>query len=296
MMEPSESAEEAIKKMKIDLSKITKEIQQMEIVKETLYKDFQKSQHKSRCKRQHIKSQNELIAMTVDQIALNEALRNEMCGQDSNIAELDKARGELLQMKQSLQDVQMKWEIELKQLISHSKQLEREFYSLKLQINDLRSRSNAISKMLSERGVRLDESDLLPFVEEFDQSTWLMKDFTRDDAERLLKGRQTGCFLIRPSSLAPHALSIVAQNTVFHCLIYYVDGKYGFYPEHTVHPDLKSLVAYYQNHSLEYHNSELRTCLTEPFRVKIDSQNQKQNQAQLEYSQLLPSDIEKMTK
>ena len=45
-------------------------------------------------------------------------------------------------------------------------------------------------------------------VPHLDEKTWLIR-CNRIDAERLLHGRSDGTFLIRPSSIAPYALSIM---------------------------------------------------------------------------------------
>jgi len=50
-------------------------------------------------------------------------------------------------------------------------------------------------------------ADIAP-VPHLDEKTWLIR-CNRNDAERLLHGRSDGTFLIRPSSIAPYALSIM---------------------------------------------------------------------------------------
>jgi len=45
-------------------------------------------------------------------------------------------------------------------------------------------------------------------IPHLDEKTWLIK-CNRNDAERLLHSRSDGTFLIRPSSIAPYALSIM---------------------------------------------------------------------------------------
>jgi len=45
-------------------------------------------------------------------------------------------------------------------------------------------------------------------IPHLDEKTWLIR-CNRSDAERLLHGRSDGTFLIRPSSIAPYALSIM---------------------------------------------------------------------------------------
>lgn len=89
---------------------------------------------------------------------------------------------------------------------------------------------------------------------------WLI-DCSRDMAESMLRDRVDGTFLVRKSSQpGQHALSVVCDGQVFHCLIYERHGKFGFAAPF-VHNDLLSLVLHYTSSSLEKHNEKLKTSL-----------------------------------
>ena len=92
--------------------------------------------------------------------------------------------------------------------------------------------------------------------------TW-RKDLTREEAEKHLKGRPDGTFLVRRSSNGSHALSLVCNGIIVHCIIHNKDGFYGFAAPFQ-HCDLKDLVLFYMENSLERHNPNLTTKLLYP--------------------------------
>ena len=96
------------------------------------------------------------------------------------------------------------------------------------------------------------------------QANWLIEDCSREEAEKLLFSRCNGTFLIRKSRRGKYALSIVADNKVFHCLILQTERGFGFAEPYTTYPNLKTLVLHYQQASLEEHNDMLRTTLAFP--------------------------------
>ena len=91
-----------------------------------------------------------------------------------------------------------------------------------------------------------------------------MRNLNREQAERVLKGRPDGTFLVRPAANGQFALSLVCNGTVVHCMILCdAHGFYGF-AEPFIHMDVTLLVHYYMDNTLECHNSYLRTRLLFP--------------------------------
>ncbi|KAA3676668.1 phosphoinositide-3-kinase regulatory subunit alpha/beta/delta [Paragonimus westermani] len=98
-----------------------------------------------------------------------------------------------------------------------------------------------------------------------DRTTWFMADFSRDQAEELLRNKPVGTFLIRTSSEGRRlALSIRLSTSVQHCLIYHVDNRYGFVQQSCTFDSLEALVLFYHMNSLKQHNILLNTTLRYP--------------------------------
>lgn len=97
-----------------------------------------------------------------------------------------------------------------------------------------------------------------------DESTWLLSDCSRTDAEQLLLGKPDGTFLVRPSSTYQYALSIICGGNISHCIIYGTERGFGFAEPYNIYDSLKSLVLHYAQNSLEIHNDSLKTTLEHP--------------------------------
>lgn len=98
-------------------------------------------------------------------------------------------------------------------------------------------------------------------------STWFVNNCSRSDAESLLYGKPDGTFLIRPKINGFHALSIVYNSTIRHCLIYQdPDNRFGFGPgePHKMFNNLSELVFYYTKNSLVELTLALPTELIHP--------------------------------
>lgn len=97
-----------------------------------------------------------------------------------------------------------------------------------------------------------------------DESTWLMCNYSRLEAEKSLANLPTGTFLIRPRRMGHYALSITCNNATNHCIIYETDRGYGFAEPYNIYESLKALVLHYSTNSLEEHNDLLTTTLKYP--------------------------------
>jgi len=91
----------------------------------------------------------------------------------------------------------------------------------------------------------------------------------REEAIRVLKGRENGTFLIRDrgSTGPPYACSLVANREVHHCLIQQTKDGYGFAEPFNLHSSLRDLVLHYAHNELTPHNDLLNTTLALPLGV-----------------------------
>lgn len=126
-----------------------------------------------------------------------------------------------------------------------------------------------------------------------DINTWLMRNGTRQDAERLLANTPTGTFLIRRREAGHYALSITCNSTTNHCLIYETDKGYGFALPYNIYESLLGLVLHYAQNSLEEHNDALTTTLKYPvyseFTMRYKQQQQIQKKSQTPQQIIAPS-------
>lgn len=94
---------------------------------------------------------------------------------------------------------------------------------------------------------------------------WLLPNCTRNNAERLLMGRNEGTFLIRKSEKFPnqYTLSFICGGAIRHCLI--LRSVYGFgLKEPYKYSTLQQFVLHYARHSLSEFNWKLNTTLKYP--------------------------------
>jgi phosphoinositide-3-kinase regulatory subunit alpha/beta/delta len=172
-----------------------------------------------------------------------------------------------------------------KNLESDLDQQRRQFQKIELDINKLKLEINALlrqEKRLKQMMQALSISDTLikQIMDEgttawtnqdsvehlYEESSWYFPKFSRSDAERHLKDAPVGTFLIRLSAAnRAYALSIVANGTVNHCIIYHTEhNTFGFAEPYNIYKSLKELVLHYSINSLEEHNESLQTTLKSP--------------------------------
>lgn len=93
-------------------------------------------------------------------------------------------------------------------------------------------------------------------------SCW-MTNLNREQAEKALRDRLDGTFLVRRAANGQYALSLVCNGCVVHCIIYQENGFFGFAAPFQ-YLAIEDLISYYMSHSLENHNPNLRTRLIFP--------------------------------
>lgn len=219
---------------------------------------------------------NELSKMFKEKLEQQEKFKkdagsNEIKGLQSN-CELLKQKIEAIEESQRMLDENIKHQC------AYSKTLEREMLNLNYELLRLRVQRDKYTRWLLMNGFKQAQIDQIISPEGFtgnldlevdllqhrNESTWLLPKCSRTEAAALLEGKPEGTFLVRPSTIGPHALSIVCNQIVNHCIISKTDRGYGFAEPYTIYPTLVDLVCHYANNSLEEHNEELRTTLMYP--------------------------------
>ncbi|XP_075219878.1 phosphatidylinositol 3-kinase regulatory subunit alpha isoform X2 [Lycorma delicatula] len=237
--------------------------------------EFEMTSKEIQLKRQALDAFNETVAMFAEQIKLQERFQKE--AQPHEVKSLFE-NAEILRLRlQSLNDSKEQLDDNLKVQVAYNRTLEREMHSLKPEVIQLFKQKEKHTVWLTSRGVKpahiaqlLSGSGgigRLEGVEEcphHDESTWLLRDCSRADAERYLAGCKDGTFLVRPSRTGQYALSITCNGTTNHCIIYETERGYGFAEPYNIYESLKALVLHYAQNSLEEHNDSLNTTLAYP--------------------------------
>ncbi|XP_023227085.1 phosphatidylinositol 3-kinase regulatory subunit alpha-like [Centruroides sculpturatus] len=265
------------------LMDINREYLQMTKQYDQFYEDFNKTLQEIQLKRQALDAFNETVRLFEGQIELHlqfqkDALPHEIKPLMENF--------ELLKSRLStVQENKTQLENELKYQTAYNRSLDREMNSLKPEILQLYKQREQYQSWLLGKGVKKEKINKLlqdssaeakditrdsSFVHDDENlphqndSTWFLKEISREQAEMLLAGKANGTFLIRHSRSGQYALSIVLDGTVKHCLIHKTERGYGFAEPYFIHSSLKSLVLHYAQTSLEEHNESLKTTLAYP--------------------------------
>ncbi|KAJ6216857.1 hypothetical protein RDWZM_008014, partial [Blomia tropicalis] len=176
---------------------------------------------------------------------------------------------ELLMMQEQCETMQNKMleftlaheeqEGDLKMMMAYNRLLDRERNSIRPTIIYL-ERQRKILVQICEN-----ESENCLHSIHMMESSWLIPDCKRVEAENMLADRPDGTFLIRNSRQSGQfALSIVCDSKVYHCLIIKTERGYGFSEPYDIHQTLTNLVLHYSQTSLEEHNDNLTTTLKYP--------------------------------
>ncbi|XP_033611633.1 phosphatidylinositol 3-kinase regulatory subunit gamma-like [Cryptotermes secundus] len=245
--------------------------------------DFLRSSQDIQLKHQALDAFRGAVAMFEEQIRIQEKYQRE--AQPHEIKSLEDNADMLKQRLQCLEESRRQLEENLKQERAFNRTLEREMHSLKPDIIQLFRQQERYQTWLKSRGVKhqrisqflasdgstpwafddLDQDDEdLDNLPHQDETTWLLPECSRTEAERLLAGQPDGTFLVRPSRTGQYALSITCNGTTNHCIIYETERGYGFAEPYNIYESLKLLVLHYAQNSLEEHNDSLTTTLAFP--------------------------------
>lgn len=245
------------------------------------HEDLLKTIQAIQLKKQALDAFSEAVNMFEDQIKLQEGFHDQAQPHETKSLEenLEVLKQRLCTLKCSREQV----DDSLKQQVVYNRSLEREMNSLKPDIIELFKQRERHINWLKARGVKSQcynpsqwdgreyemETDLDSLPHQ-DINTWLVENFSREDAEEILAGRPNGTFLVRPSRsrLGQYALSITCNGVTNHCIIYHTERGYGFAEPYNIYSSLKSLVLHYSQNSLEEHNDLLSTTLAYPVFAK----------------------------
>lgn len=237
---------------------------------------------------------NKAIQMFEDQIRLLEKFRDEALPHEIEQIDMngDILRTRVKQLKESNDQLEMY--LKQKKGVYHS--IERDMNAVMPEVRNLTWKKEKLQDRLVQCGLKEDEiKQLLEIgydawkekyktemeLPHYDDSTWLLSNCIRKEAENLLSGTPSGTFLIRPSSEGNYALSIVCKNAINHCIIRQTERGFGFAEPYNIYPSLKDLVLHYANNSLEEHNDTLTTTLKYPiYSIKPRTQQPQQPQQQ----------------
>uniref|UniRef100_A0AAU7B9P6 Phosphoinositide-3-kinase regulatory subunit alpha n=1 Tax=Pyrrhocoris apterus TaxID=37000 RepID=A0AAU7B9P6_PYRAP len=224
-------------------------------------------------KRQALDAFKETVAMFEEQIKIQEKFQKE--AQPHEVKSFHENSEILNQRLRSLKESKLQLEENLKQQIAYQRTLEREMHKLKPEVIELFKQIDKHKQWLLSRGVKIQRIKQLlnegsgiceqePECPHNDESTWLLKECSRNKAEQLLALTKDGTFLVRPSSSGQYALSISCNGIINHCIIYKTERGYGFAEPYNIYESLKALVLHYYQNSLEEHNDSLNTTLAYP--------------------------------
>ncbi|CAH0394038.1 unnamed protein product [Bemisia tabaci] len=255
-------------------------------------------------KHQALEAFAETVAMFREQVKLQEMLQKEAQPHEvkSLIVNSDLLKKRLLLLEEHKEDL----DENLKQQVAYNRTLEREINTLKPDVITLFRLKEKHLVWLKSRGVKPQRIQQLlagghigntgrfeggeAEIPHYDEGTWLLKDCSRTDAERLLMGKKDGTFLVRPSSQGGnYALSIMCNGTVNHCIIYETERGYGFAEPYNIYESLKALVLHYAQNSLEEHNDLLNTTLAYPLLAPCHGTDIMQTSSYFKYHNFNPS-------
>ncbi|KAK4474903.1 hypothetical protein MN116_002012 [Schistosoma mekongi] len=104
-----------------------------------------------------------------------------------------------------------------------------------------------------------------------DRRYWYLTDVNREKVEELLADRPAGTFVVRPSATGNKlALDVRLETSTQHCLIHFVNGKYGFIEKSCIYESLEALICYHHIHSLKRYNNLLNITLKYPIKLHLD--------------------------
>ncbi|XP_063219175.1 phosphatidylinositol 3-kinase regulatory subunit gamma-like isoform X3 [Bacillus rossius redtenbacheri] len=271
-----------IDKVVAELIQINKEYMLKTKIYEDYYEDFTQTSHDITTKRHALDSFLTAVNMFQGQL---KTLETSQCQAQPHEAKSLLENSMVIKGRlETLEESQKQLKETHNQQVAYSRTLEREMYALKPEIVQLYKQKDRRILWLKAHGVKkvrveelLKQDDLeacrsqmldvdigcenLPHQ---DENSWLLRDCSRDDAERLLAGKPDGTFLVRPSRTGQFALSINCNGTTNHCIIYKTERGYGFAEPYNIYESLKLLVLHYAQNSLEEHNDSLQTTLAYP--------------------------------
>ncbi|ELT95404.1 hypothetical protein CAPTEDRAFT_179314 [Capitella teleta] len=231
------------------------------------YDEHTKISQDLQLKHQALDAFKETVVVFEEQLKLHESFKkhataHELSKLAENFALLQARLGAINDSKDGLDE-------DIRKQAARNRNYVADMNALKPEIKRLYKAREQLKKWLMDKGETQHHIDNL--LEQIptnecphdDESTWFVE-CDRRDAEAMLSGKAEGTFIIRPSQTGAYALSIVAGNTIFHCVIHRKETGYGFAEPYFIHDSLRGLVLHYKQTSLVEHNDHLDTTLDFP--------------------------------
>lgn len=256
---------------------VTSEIKILTQSLEQAHENYKRTENDIGFKRQAHEAFHEAETMFNEQIDLQNRYKLE--AQPHEMTKLDENSELLKQRLTALVECKKNLETDLEQQRRQHTNLEFDINKQKLEIHGLFRQEKRLKQMMTAQNISdtlikqiMDEgtsawTNQMDSLHMYDEKSWYAPKFSRIDAERELASTQVGTFLIRKSAANhAYALSIVANGTVNHCIIYQTEhGTFGFAEPYNIYKSLKELVLHYSINSLEEHNESLQTTLKIPY-------------------------------
>lgn len=260
---------------------VTTEIKNLYQHLEQISEHYKRTESDIGFKRQAQDAFKEAEDMFKEQMQIQERYRRE--AHQHELKKLDENNELLKHRLNALEDCKKNLEIDLDQQRRQHQKLEMDINKLKLEINALLRQEKRLKQMMTAHNISdqlikriMDEGSSAWINQEehlYADSFWFFPDYSRPRAEHDLSDAPVGTFLIRKSSAkSAFALSIKANDTINHCIIYQTEhGTFGFAEPYNIYKSLKELVLHYSTNSLEEHNESLQTTLKIPLKVYLQS-------------------------
>ncbi|KPM04425.1 phosphatidylinositol 3-kinase regulatory subunit alpha-like protein [Sarcoptes scabiei] len=246
-----------LEKVQSKLNEIDQDLRLKNQKYDQISEDYEKNSKCINRQQQAIRSHQQIITLLHSHINLNNKLQIQALPHEASLMQKQKMKlqAKLQLFNQNISDL----ENDLKLMIAYNRLLDRERNVIKPKLQVLGQQKSILERIIEQSST---ESDLRPHKIE---TTWLINECKRNEAEKLLRNQKDGTFLIRQSrQTGQYALSIVSDSNVYHCLILQTERGYGFSEPYDIYPDLMSLVLHYSTTSLEEHNDNLHTALRYP--------------------------------
>lgn len=243
-----------IDQIKFELVKINKKYFDNTRQYDQFNDDYNRTMQEIQMQKQALESYNVCIEVYQEHLKLNSQIESSALAHEKPYLS---EHHERLRLKLAvLSENHAQVEKDLKNLTAYCRVLDREINAIKPLLQQLGKQRSIFQRLLDAKN-----GPLPHYIE----SSWLLADCQREDAERLLAGKPDGTFLIRNSrQQGQYALSIVSEGKICHCLIHKTERGYGFSEPYNIYPSLIQLVLHYAQTSLEEHNDTLRTTLAYP--------------------------------
>jgi phosphoinositide-3-kinase regulatory subunit alpha/beta/delta len=213
---------------------VTTEVKNLTIILEQSHENQKRTENDIGFKRQAHEAFMEAETMFKEQIDIQNRYKEE--AQPHEKKKLDENSELLLQRLTALKDCKKNLESDLDLQRRQFQKIELDINKLKLEINALLRQEKRLKQIMQAQNIsdtlmkQIMDEGMSAWTNQdnvehlYEETSWYFPKFSRSDAERCLMEAPVGTFLIRRSAANhAYALSIVANGTVNHCIIYHTE-------------------------------------------------------------------------